>query len=271
VLKYNADMASEFRDRDKQLWEEAAEDFIDFVRLSEMNGAGDLLRKKLLFPTIIKHLGDLRGKRVLDGGCGDGLLTEILEQEGAEVVGVDASEKMIEAARQRKRAKDLKAEFILAPIEQEELVPSKSFDVVVVNMVFQEMIGVRSAFRGLLNYLKPGGQIVVSVLHPCFDMNDSQRTSLGNLARHGTDSGRWEFDIYAPYTEIRRYERNYTFSEHPIAYYFRPLQYYMSLFTNNRVRITGFYEPTLSKEDASARIRHAYFIPRFVVIGGEID
>ncbi len=41
------------------------------------------------------------GERILDLGCGDGVLTERLAETGAEIVGVDSSENMVAAARQR--------------------------------------------------------------------------------------------------------------------------------------------------------------------------
>ena len=44
---------------------------------------------------------DLRGARILDAGCGTGVLSRMLDEKGAEVVGVDISEKLIEVAKNR--------------------------------------------------------------------------------------------------------------------------------------------------------------------------
>ena len=44
---------------------------------------------------------DLRGARILDAGCGTGVLSRMLDERGAEVVGVDISEKLIEVAKNR--------------------------------------------------------------------------------------------------------------------------------------------------------------------------
>ncbi|MEO0485394.1 MAG: magnesium protoporphyrin IX methyltransferase [Pseudomonadota bacterium] len=51
--------------------------------------------------TMIAQLGDLRGKRVLDAGCGTGLATEALAEAGAEVVAVDISPSLIKIAEDR--------------------------------------------------------------------------------------------------------------------------------------------------------------------------
>ncbi len=46
-------------------------------------------------------LGDIRGQRVLDLGCGDGRLTQLLAERGASVTGIDASESMIDSAKEK--------------------------------------------------------------------------------------------------------------------------------------------------------------------------
>ena len=51
--------------------------------------------------TMIAQLGDVRGKRILDAGCGTGMATEVLANMGAEVVGVDISPSLIGIAEDR--------------------------------------------------------------------------------------------------------------------------------------------------------------------------
>ncbi|EWH01525.1 class I SAM-dependent methyltransferase [Halomonas sp. BC04] len=50
---------------------------------------------------VAELLAPKAGERILDLGCGDGSLTEVLARSGATVIGVDASPDMIEAARAR--------------------------------------------------------------------------------------------------------------------------------------------------------------------------
>src|SRR5882724_1654146 len=52
-------------------------------------------------PAIISLLPPLQGKRVLDAGCGPGAYSEWLINQGAQVVGIDASPAMIELANRR--------------------------------------------------------------------------------------------------------------------------------------------------------------------------
>lgn len=50
-------------------------------------------------PVTLSLLGDIRGRRVLDAACGPGIYAELLADSGAEVIGFDASEKMVTLAR----------------------------------------------------------------------------------------------------------------------------------------------------------------------------
>ena len=51
--------------------------------------------------TMLNTLGDLRGKRILDAGCGAGQMTHELALRGAEVIAVDISPSLVEIARKR--------------------------------------------------------------------------------------------------------------------------------------------------------------------------
>ena len=77
------------------------------------------------------RLGDLRGKRVLDVGCGLGDNTVFLAARGADVTGVDLSEKSIAVARERVARLELPLQprFVCAPLETADL-PLESFDVI---------------------------------------------------------------------------------------------------------------------------------------------
>jgi 2-polyprenyl-3-methyl-5-hydroxy-6-metoxy-1,4-benzoquinol methylase len=52
-------------------------------------------------PATLSLLPEVKGKRVLDAGCGPGVYSEWLIQRGAEAVAIDASAKMVQLAKQR--------------------------------------------------------------------------------------------------------------------------------------------------------------------------
>ncbi|HEY4636091.1 MAG TPA: methyltransferase domain-containing protein, partial [Rhodospirillales bacterium] len=65
----------------------------------------------LLDPNFARFVGDLRGKRVLDAGCGEGDSSRILARNGAAVVGIDISDAMLELAKTEEARNPLGIEY----------------------------------------------------------------------------------------------------------------------------------------------------------------
>lgn len=65
---------------------------------------GDLIRHYLLNPTIFTLLGEVRGKCILDAGCGQGYLCRLLARKGARVTGVEPAEPIIRYAQRREKS-----------------------------------------------------------------------------------------------------------------------------------------------------------------------
>ena len=66
-------------------------------RASDLGRITDRIEEELIFALA----GPVTGKRVLDVGCGDGVLSVRLAQQGAHVTGVDVDRRMLDAARNR--------------------------------------------------------------------------------------------------------------------------------------------------------------------------
>jgi trans-aconitate methyltransferase len=105
---------------------------------------------------LIGLLAPRPGERILDLGCGDGVLGIELRDKGAEVVGVDASAEMVAAARARgldARVMDA-AKLSFAP----EL--AESFDAVFSNAALHWMRDLPAVCDGVFGVLRPGGRFV---------------------------------------------------------------------------------------------------------------
>jgi len=80
-------------------------------------------------PAVIAEVVDLRGKRVLDVGCGSGRLTEFAALRAAEVYAFDPDPERVEEARQRIPARLRgRVTFVVGAAEELDL-PRRRFDV----------------------------------------------------------------------------------------------------------------------------------------------
>lgn len=117
-------------------------------------------------PATLSLLPDVRGKRVLDAGCGPGLYAQLLKDRGANVVSLDASPKMIELARKRLGDDaDLRIADLGKPLELDPV----SFDLVLSPLVMDYIEDWHATFAEFHRVLKPGGQFIFSVGHPFSD------------------------------------------------------------------------------------------------------
>jgi trans-aconitate methyltransferase len=101
---------------------------------------------------VLALLAPQPGERVLDLGCGDGVLTERIGAAGAEVVGVDASPEMIAVAR----ARGLDARVA----DGQALGFNAEFDAAFSNAALHWMLDKNAVARGVSVALKPGGRFV---------------------------------------------------------------------------------------------------------------
>lgn len=101
---------------------------------------------------VIELLSPQPGERILDLGCGDGALTVKLAGVGCNIVGVDSSPEMIQAAKSLK----LDAQVM----DGRKLLFSNEFDAVVSNAALHWMNNPERVVAGVWRALKPGGRFV---------------------------------------------------------------------------------------------------------------
>lgn len=118
-------------------------------------------------PAMLSLLGDVRGKRVLDAGCGAGALAEALLQRGAIVTGLELSERMAELTRARlgDRA-EVHVGDLARPLS---IFADGSFDVIAASLVLHYLEQWEPTLREFARVLVPGGAVALSTLHPTMD------------------------------------------------------------------------------------------------------
>ncbi|WP_369372906.1 class I SAM-dependent methyltransferase [Streptomyces sp. cg36] len=119
-------------------------------------------------PAMLKLAGEVSGLRVLDVGCGAGhYAAELLRTGARQVVGVEGSEALLEAARER-----LGHRAVLHRHDLEEPLPflaDQSFDLAVMALVYHHIDARAQLLAELRRVLRPGGTLLVSTTHPTGD------------------------------------------------------------------------------------------------------
>ncbi len=115
---------------------------------------------------FICEFSKIQGQRIVDVGCGGGILSEALAREGAEVLGIDLAEELIEVARlhaleqgvETVRYEKISAES-LAEREPE------NFDIATCMEMLEHVPRPASLVGALAHLVKPGGMVFVSTLN----------------------------------------------------------------------------------------------------------
>ncbi|APT56397.1 SAM-dependent methyltransferase [Roseomonas gilardii] len=118
------------------------------------------------WPAIQAMLPDLRGRRVVDLGCGFGWFARWAAEQGArQVLGFDLSERMLERARAETSHPAVAYER--ADLESLEL-PMAGFDLAYSSLAFHYIADFPRLVRMLFHAIAPGGHLVFTIEHPIY-------------------------------------------------------------------------------------------------------
>jgi 2-polyprenyl-6-hydroxyphenyl methylase/3-demethylubiquinone-9 3-methyltransferase len=111
-----------------------------------------------------KKLGCLKGLRMLDIGCGGGILSEPLARLGAEMVGADPSEDNINAARAHAESVDVVVDY-RATTAEDLAAANERFDVVLAMEVVEHVADVDAFVATCATTVRPGGLMITATLN----------------------------------------------------------------------------------------------------------
>jgi len=109
--------------------------------------------------------GGLSGKRVLDIGCGGGILSESFAKEGAEVTGIDLSPTAIEAGAEHAEENGLLVEYRVSSVSDLSEERRGYYDIVVCSEVVEHVDDLEGFLRDALSMLKHGGLFFFSTIN----------------------------------------------------------------------------------------------------------
>lgn len=114
---------------------------------------------------FIRQYADLAGKRVVDVGCGGGILTEGLAKAGAEALGIDLSEELIDIADLHGLESGVNARYEKISAEALAEREPTTFDHVTCMEMLEHVPDPASIIRSCATLVKPGGMVFFSTLN----------------------------------------------------------------------------------------------------------
>jgi 2-polyprenyl-3-methyl-5-hydroxy-6-metoxy-1,4-benzoquinol methylase/8-oxo-dGTP pyrophosphatase MutT (NUDIX family) len=243
-----------WEDNSTRSWNSIADDWVKHADTNDY-------RNHFLMPRMFQMLDDIRGRRVLDLGCGEGGYSRELARRGAQVTGIDGSSRLIEVARERSIAETLDIHYECTNANALDNIVAASFDIVVASMSLMDVEDYAGSIREVHRVLVPGGELVMSITHPCFS------APVAEWIHDATGTPR-------AFSVDRYFERTVwdsliarTFSA-PVLRRHRPLEDFMNEPLQAGFELREFREPSATADDLrkSIRFTHLTRIPYFLFL-----
>ena len=113
----------------------------------------------------IDSIAPLAGKRVLDIGCGGGILAEAMAQKGAAVTGIDLAEKSLKVAELHRLESGVNVDYECISAEDLAARAPATFDVVTCMEMLEHVPDPASVVRACATLVKPGGHVFFSTIN----------------------------------------------------------------------------------------------------------
>ena len=228
------------KDSVKSQWEENAELFAELIANS-----GTPHHREILNPSVERLMGNVKGKHILDAGCGEGYLSRYYASKGAIVTGVDFSEKMITIAREK--TSDDSTSFQVGNLCNLKDLSDSSFDFILCNLVLLNVSCLKESIMEFNRLLNTGGVLLLSMVHPAFNFYGPGSWKMGE--KH-PETRRREglFFKIDNYTVEMKYERFWRTRDgekfpQPITFYHRTISTYITQLLEAGFKIEAMEEP----------------------------
>jgi ubiquinone/menaquinone biosynthesis C-methylase UbiE len=243
-------------DSSTRSWNSIADDWVAHADTNDY-------RNLFLMPLTLRMLGDVRGLRIIDVGCGEGGYARELARRGAHVTGVDGSERLISVARQRTIDGGIQVRYVCAnasALTDCGLEP-ESFNLALAAMSLMDVEDYPRAIGEVHRALVSGGELLMSITHPCFTapVSEWKRDERGQPQVFNVDR------------YLERIAWNDPITGHfrsPVLRRHRPLEDYLNAAIKAGLVLREFREPCPTEEDLQKSRRFAKItrIPYFLFL-----
>ncbi|MFC1696826.1 class I SAM-dependent methyltransferase [Nanoarchaeota archaeon] len=127
----------------------------------------NFFNSKIEIPATLSFIDKVKGKKIIDLGCGSGIYADLLIKKGAKVFGIDISKKLIEIAKQEVP----KGKFKVANFEK---LPYKkhTFDIAISALALHYVKDWNKVFKEVNRVLKKGGIFIFSTGNPVMEVRE---------------------------------------------------------------------------------------------------
>ncbi len=223
-------------------WGKVGEWYDDYVENPESYQA------KVIEPNLVRILGDINQKNVLDIGCGQGYFSRLLAEMGANVTGLDISPELIEKAKERSQVfpKNNPIKYIVSPADDLSSVNEKSQDIVISVLAMQNIKELDKVFSEIKRVIKINGRFIFVLNHPAFRVPqdsdwyfDEASKKQGRVVTRYLSEATVKIDMH-PGSQ----QKTFTYSFH------RPLQIFVKWLSKNNMAVTRLEEWISHKSSA---------------------
>ena len=152
-LNVNLEEIAKFEKVASQWWELEG----DFKPLHQINP----IRRQF----IIQHVQNIFDKKIIDVGCGGGILAESLAKLGAEVTGIDMGEEPLNVAKLHALEANVKVDYQKITAEEKAQQHPEHYDVVTCMEMLEHVPDPASIIQACSKMVKPGGYVFFSTLN----------------------------------------------------------------------------------------------------------
>jgi ubiquinone/menaquinone biosynthesis C-methylase UbiE len=215
-------------------------DFAEFWN-NRAGNDGEPYKRYVLDPIMLKELGPINGKVILELGCGNGYLAKtFLKQEPKKLILADLSKYNLAYAAEK--VNDKRVETLRMDATRAWNIPSSSLHSIYSNMMLNEVKNIKTPIQEAYRCLKKKGKFIFSVTHPSWDLfNRAQELAGKPSSKMNGLRGYFERG-FASFMMKNEEERNYY-----VSHFQRPFSDYFQTLKSTGFEIEGIIEPELNQ------------------------
>jgi len=202
---------------------------------------------------MLRLIGSLKNKTVIDLGCGNGYLGPRFVKLGAKrVILADLSEANLKHAEGLNKKVLARVDLLLMDATRAWPLKSSSVDLVFSDMLLNEIKNIGTPMKEAYRVAKQGGLFIFAVTHPAWDLYEFAQDKLGKPRNILNGAGPYFFRGFSKFIMGTESLKPPPGEEYPekfeIEHYQRPLQDYFEALVGAGFSIQRFIEPELPKK-----------------------